>query len=110
FKIMIVWGLSTKEQQGLLGWPSSSTFYKYKSGDVGSLSLDTLTRVSLVLGIFKALRILYKDRGLADRWVNLPNSNSLFRGDPPIAYMAHGEMDNLYKVRRRLDARRGGWN
>jgi hypothetical protein len=110
FKVADVWKLSGKEQQGILGWPPSSTFYKYKAGDVGTLSLDTLTRVSLILGTLKALRILYTDRGLADHWVKLPNSNPLFGGNAPIAYMAHGEMDNLYRVRRLLDARRGGWN
>jgi hypothetical protein len=110
FNVTQVWDLTPKEQQGILGWPPSSTFYKYKAGDVAALSLDTLTRISLVLGIFKDLRILYRQRGLADRWVKLPNSNVLFDGNPPVAYMAHGEMDNLYKVRRLLDARRGGWN
>jgi hypothetical protein len=110
FRVADVWQLSNREQQGILGWPANSTFYKYKSGDVGTLSLDTLTRISLVLGTFKALRILYADRGLADRWVKLPNSNSLFAGNPPADFMARGEMDNLYKVRRLLDARRGGWN
>lgn len=110
FRIGDAWSLSSREQQGILGWPANSTFYKYKSGDVGTLSLDTLTRVSLVLGIFKALRILYPERKLADRWIKLPNSNPLFGGNPPVALMARGEMDNLYKIRRLLDARRGGWN
>ena len=105
-----VWELTTKERRGILGWPPDSTFYKYRSGDVGTLSLDTLTRISLVLGIFKDLRVLYSDRGLSDRWVKLPNSNPIFGGKPPIAFMAHGEMDNLYRVRRLLDARRGTWS
>lgn len=110
FKVADAWRLSSREGQGILGWPANSTFYKYKSGDVGMLSLDTLTRISLVLGMFKALRILYSDRGLADRWIRLPNSNALFGGNPPVDLMSRGEMDNLYKVRRLLDARRGGWN
>jgi hypothetical protein len=110
FKVADAWRLSSREEQGILGWPANSTFYKYKSGAVGTLSLDTLTRISLVLGTFKALRILYTDRGLADRWIKLPNSNALFGGNPPVDLMSRGEMDNLYKVRRLLDARRGGWN
>jgi hypothetical protein len=105
-----VWNLTPKEKQGILGWPPSSTFYKYQAGDVGTLSLDALTRISLVLGIFKDLRILYTDRGLSDRWVKLPNSNPMFGGQLPIAFIARGEMDNLYRVRRLLDARRGSWN
>jgi hypothetical protein len=110
FKVAKTWEASTEEQRGLLGYPPESTFFKYKKGDVPSASFDTLTRVSLVLGIFKALRILYPERSLADRWVRLPNSNRLFGGEPPIAFMTRGGMDALYQVRRLLDARRGGWN
>lgn len=104
------WSLTTQEQRALLGWPPESTFYKYKSGQVGTLPYDMLLRVSLVLGIFKDLRILYPERDLADRWVKLPNSNPLFGGKSALALMADGGMDGLYQVRRLLDSRRGGWN
>jgi hypothetical protein len=104
------WNLDPQEQIALLGSPASSTFYKYKSGDVGTLSVDVLTRISLVLGIFKNLRILFPDVALADRWIKLPNSNPIFGGKTPVQFMAEGEMDSLYRVRRLLDARRGGWN
>jgi len=103
------WRLSVDEQRGLLGWPAASTYYKYKNGQVGTLSYDALTRVSLVLGIYKALHILYPDAALADRWVKLPNANPLFGGKPALALMVDGGIDGLYRVRRLLDARRGGW-
>src|SRR5713101_7718444 len=72
------WNLSIKEQSGLLGWPAPSTYHKYKAGHVGTLSFDTLTRISLAIGIYKDLHILYPENELADRWVRLPNSNPLF--------------------------------
>src|SRR5438067_3950890 len=78
------WSLTTAEQRALLGWPPESTFYKYKAGQVGTLPYDMLLRLSLVLGIFKDLRILYPERDLADRWVRLPNSNPLFGGNPAL--------------------------
>ena len=68
-----------------------------------------LIRISLVLGIFKDLRILYPEQELADRWVHLPNSNPLFGGRPALILMVDG-IDGLYQVRRLLDGRRGGWN
>ena|SRR5205085_10165536 len=104
------WNLTTEEQRALLGWPPESTFYKYKAGQVGTLPYDMLMRISLVLGIYKDLRILYPERNLADRWVKLPNSNPLFGGKPALALMADSGMDGLYQVRRLLDSRRGGWN
>jgi hypothetical protein len=106
FNIAEAWGLSVGEQRGLLGWPPTSTFHKYKSGDYGTLSFDQLTRLSLVLGIYKALHILYPDPALADRWVKLPNANPLFGGAPALALMTNG-IDGLYAVRRLLDGRRG---
>lgn len=104
------WDLSVEEQRGLLGWPAPSTYYKYKAGEVGTLSYDTLTRISLLLGIYKALHILYPDDALAERWVKLPNSNPLFGGKPALALMVDGGIDGLTQTRRLLDARRSGWN
>jgi Protein of unknown function (DUF2384) len=101
------WSLNNDELRALLGWPPESTFYKYKSGQVGTLAYDTLMRISLVLGIYKALHILYAEPDLADRWVKLPNSNPLFGGKPALSLMIEGGMDGLFQVRRLLDSRRG---
>jgi hypothetical protein len=110
FNLAERWQLTNEEQRGLLGWPAESTFYKYKTGNVGTLSYDTLTRLSLLLGIYKDLRILYPETDLADRWVKLPNSNALFGGRPALALMIDDGIDGLYQVRRLLDGRRGGWS
>jgi hypothetical protein len=104
------WKLPIQMQRALLGWPAESTFFNYKAGAVGTLSFDVLMRISLVLGIYKDLHILYPEPGLADRWVMLPNNNALFGGRPAIDFMTEAGMDGLYQVRRLLDARRGGWN
>lgn len=110
FNVAAAWQLTNEEQRAMLGWPPESTFYKYKAGQSGTLPYDTLVRISLILGIFKDLRILYTERDLADRWIQLPNSNPLFGGRPAVALMTEGGIDGLYQVRRLLDARRGGWN
>jgi hypothetical protein len=109
FNLAERWQLSVEERRALLGWPSESTYHNYRNGNVATLSYDVLTRISLLIGMFKALHILYPD--FADRWMRLPNSNPVFGGRPPIEWMtADGGMDGLYRVRRLLDARRGGWN
>ncbi len=110
FNVAAAWQLTNEEQRAMLGWPPESTFYKYKAGQSGTLPYDTLVRISLILGIFKDLRILYTERDLADRWIQLPNGNPLFGGRPAVALMTEGGIDGLYQVRRLLDARRGGWN
>jgi hypothetical protein len=108
--IAAAWQLTVDAQRALLGWPAESTFYKYKSGHVGALPYDTLIRISLVLGIYKALHILYPEPTLADRWMQLPNTNPLFGGRTPLAMIMETGMDGLQQVRRLLDGRRGAWN
>jgi hypothetical protein len=110
FNIAAGWGLSVAEQRALIGWPAASTFHKYKSGEVATLSFDTLTRISLIIGIYKSLQILYPEPLFADRWVRMPNSNPIFAGRPAITVMTDGGIDGLFQVRRLLDGRRGGWN
>ena len=107
FKIAGAWGLSVQEQRALLGWPAASTFHKYKASDHGALPFDMLTRISLVIGIYKSLQILYPEPRFADRWVRMPNSHPLFDGQPPISVITDGGIDALYRVRRLLDGRRG---
>jgi hypothetical protein len=107
FNVAGAWALSVAEQRALLGWPAPSTFHKYKAGQIGTLAYDALTRISLLLGIYKALHILYPDPQLANRWVKLPNSNPLFGGKPALDLMLEGGIDGLLQVRRLLDARRG---
>ena len=107
FRIAAAWQLTVVEQRALLGWPAASTYHKYKAGDHAALSFDTLTRLSLIFGIYKSLQVLYPEERFADGWVRMPNTNVLFNGAPPLTLMIDGAIDGLYKVRRLLDARRG---
>jgi hypothetical protein len=61
FNIASEWGLSVNQQRVLLGGVPSSTYHKWKGGTVGTLSYDQLERISLVLGIYKALELLFAD-------------------------------------------------
>ena len=107
FNIANVWQLSVAEQRALLGWPAASTYHKYKSGDHAALSFDTLTRLSLVLGIYKSLQVLYPEPQFADAWIRMPNTNAIFGGATPLSVMIDAGIDGLYRVRRLLDGRRG---
>jgi hypothetical protein len=72
-----------------------------------TLDVDTLTRISYLIGIFKALNILHSEK-LADAWVQRPNINRIFGGQAPLAYMIKGGLSAMQIVRRLADARRGG--
>lgn len=106
-KIVELWKLRDEDAKQLLGGISNGAFYELKKGARKLLDQDRLTRISLLTGIFKALNILYS-RKLADQWVQLPNSNPIFRGEAPLTYMVKGGLPALLRIRQLLDARRGG--
>jgi hypothetical protein len=91
----------------LLGRPSRATLYNWKAGRVRSLPHDVLCRISQLLGIYKALQILYQDPVLADGWLGRPNA--AFGGQSALERMLAGDVTDLDAVRTHLDAARGGW-
>lgn len=105
--IMTRWGVRDEDARALLGGVSNGQFYEMKKGAKRSLDADTLTRISYLIGIFKALNILYSEK-LADAWVQRPNANPIFAGATALAYMIKGGLPAMQMVRRLLDARRGG--
>ncbi len=107
FAIAERWSLKDADARALLGGISNGTYYAWKRDPrPRALDEDTIRRISYLVGIFKALNILYGEK-LADAWVSLPNSNRIFAGAPPLAYMIAGGLTAFQTVRRLLDARRG---
>ena len=101
------WQLRVAEQRRLLGDPPESTFYKWKREGDGALSRDTLERISYLLGIFKALAILFPQPERADAWLRKPNSAPTFGGKSALERMLSGNVADLFVVRQYLDAQRG---
>ena len=107
FNIMMRWSIRDEDARGLLGGMSNGPFYDMKKNPERVLDADRLTRISYLIGIFKALNILYSEK-LAHKWIQLPNSNPIFSGQTPLAYMMKGGQSAMQTVRRLLDDRRGG--
>lgn len=107
FNITAAWGLSAEEERTLLGGPPRSTFFKWKSERTARLSPDTLERISYVMGIYKALRILLPTDDAANDWVKKPNTARGFNGKSALDRMLAGRVIDLADVRRYLDAERG---
>lgn len=102
------WGVKDNDARQLLGGISSGSFYALKKAPARrALDQDVLTRISLLIGIFKALNILYSQR-LANVWMTLPNTNPMFRGATPLEYILRLGLPGMIEVRQLLDARRGG--
>jgi len=101
------WDLSSKERQAVLGLPASTYYALLKRVERARLSPDTLERISYVLGIYKALRILLPRREAHLAWLRHPNADPGFAGAAPLGVMTAGKVANLYRVRRYLDGERG---
>ena len=107
FNIMERWQIRDEDARSLLGGVSNGPFYRMKKDPDRVLDADMLLRISYLVGIFKALHILHSEP-LADEWVRRPNTNRVFGGQTPLAYMLKGGVPAMQTVRRLLDARRGG--
>lgn len=107
FEIADRWGIRDEDARGLLGGVTNGPYYQWRKDQARTLDTDRLTRISYLIGIFKALNILHGE-ALADEWVRLPNANPVFGGRAPLAYMLAGGIPAMQTVRRLLDARRGG--
>jgi hypothetical protein len=107
FRLVDRWKIRDEDARELLGGLSSSAYYDWKKNPDRVLDVDRITRISYLTGIYKGLHILYGDK-LADEWVKLPNTNAMFGGRTPLAYMMGGGLLAMQSVRKLLDARRGG--
>ncbi len=108
FAIMDTWCIPVEKAGDLLGGMARSSVYKLKLKTAAStLRQDELTRISYIIGIYKALHILLPDE-LADQWISQANDNILFGGQTPLEYMVKAGIPGLHQVRSLLDAARGG--
>jgi hypothetical protein len=103
FNIFALWHLSGHEQMTLLGLSNEKTFYNWKNQpEKAKLTRDFLERASYILGIYRALQILFPDEECGDQWLQTPNGNPLFGGSAPMEKMLGGFVVDLATVRRFL--------
>jgi len=102
------WNLTPNDAAVLLGLStqSRSTIARYRRGEPLADSADLLARAGHLLGIHKALRILFPhDRDLAYAWVTTPNRR--FGDVAPLEVMRRHGYEGILAVRRYLDFERG---
>lgn len=108
FNIARDWQLRDVEAARLLGAPES-TYRRWKKNPDTTLDIGQTERLSLLLGIYKALQVLLPRADTADGWIRRENENPLFGGRTPLNRMLAGLTEDIAVVRRHLDAERGGW-
>ncbi|UUP19882.1 MbcA/ParS/Xre antitoxin family protein [Nitratireductor thuwali] len=100
------WNLTDEQAAILLDMPVR-TYARWKAGAIGRIDRDRRARLSNLMGIHKALRIIFREPQRAYSWISRPNE--AFGGNSALDIMLGGELTDLMRVRRYLDAERGAW-
>jgi hypothetical protein len=101
-----LWDMTDDQAAILLDVPVRS-YRRWKSGDVGRLDRDKKARLSNLMGIHKALRLIFSEPQRGYDWIRM--ANAAFGNRPALDIMLGGELTDLMRVRRYLDAERGVW-
>jgi hypothetical protein len=101
------WGVNDAGAAVMLGGISPKTYRRWRDGEYGRVNRDLADRMSYILGIHKALRIIFAEPTQGYRWMNQPNA--AFAGQTPLQLLLRGGMEDLRRLRRYLDSVRGGW-
>lgn len=100
------WELSDAQAAVLLDTPPR-TYARWKVAGPTRFGRDLKARLSNLMGIHKALRIMFREPQRGYGWIK--RSNTAFGGHTPLEVMLGGELTDLMRVRRYLDAERGAW-
>ena len=73
----------------------------------GRIGRDGKARLSNLMGIHKALRTIFRDPARGYAWIKAPNE--IFDSQSALDVMLGGELTDLMRVLRYLDAERGVW-
>ncbi len=100
------WSLTDEQAATLLDMPLRS-YRRWKGEGAGRISRDGRARLSNLMGIHKALRIIFAEPPRGYAWIKA--ANDVFDGASALDVMLGGELTDIMRVRRYLDAERGGW-
>jgi hypothetical protein len=101
-----LWGVTDDQAAIILDLPPR-TFARWKAGNIGRIGRDGKARLSNLMGIHKALRIIFREAPRDYAWIKVPNG--AFGGRSALDILLGGELTDLMRVRCYLDAERGGW-
>ena len=101
-----LWGVTDDQAATILDL-NKRTYARWKAGDLGRIGRDGKARLSNLIGIHKALRIVFRDPARGYDWIKAPNE--AFDRSSALNVMLGGELTDLMRVRRYLDAERGAW-
>ncbi|PID39022.1 MAG: DUF2384 domain-containing protein [Proteobacteria bacterium] len=106
-RVAEAWRLSNAEAAMLFDVPAATWGRMKRSTYRGVLDQDKVTRASLLIGLFKGLRLLFNGP-LTFGWPKRTNTGPGFYGKTPVQIMCEGGIPAMMKMRQHIDALRGG--
>lgn len=107
------WQCTAAQKEALFGMKKSALYKKISDAAHKkpiNLDRDQFDRVSYILNIHQALKLIFSNDENVYGFVNMPNHNPYFNGKTPLEIMACGSLAALYEVYNRIDAlRNAGW-
>ncbi len=105
--ILDKWNATSEQVQAILRI-SRATYFKAKKAGLGAINLDSdqLDRISVILNIHAALRIIFDNPDNVYGFMKMVNNNVFFNGRSPLESMSNGSFLALYETFRRIDALR----
>lgn len=100
------WNVTDEQAATLLDLPVR-TYRRWKVEGAARISRDGRARLSNLMGIHKALRIIFQEPQRGYDWITA--NNAAFEGQSALQIMLGGEITDIMRVRRYLDVERGGW-
>jgi hypothetical protein len=100
------WEITDEDAAVLLDLPVR-TYRRWKAGELGRIDRDGKARLSNIMGIHKALRVIFRESQRGYAWIKA--ANTAFANRSALEVMLGGELTDLMRVRRYLDAERGAW-
>lgn len=101
--ILLSWGCTEQQSQNILGL-SEPNLDRFKSNpNSAKLTDDQLIRVSHLLGIHQALRVLFSNPANIKAFMGMVNHDAYFDGRKPIEIIASGRVEDLHEVAKRID-------
>ena len=101
-----LWEVSDEQAAILLDLPLR-TYRRWKAAGPSRIGRDAAARLSNLMGIHKALRLIFREPQRGYAWIKA--SNAALGGRSALDIMLGGELTDLMRVRRYLDAERGAW-
>src|SRR3546814_10955773 len=95
------WGVTDEQAAKLLDL-GLRTYGRWKAGDVGRIGRDGKARLSNLMGIHKALRIIFSEPARGSQWIGAPNDALGVRS--ALDVMQGGDLPNLMPCRSYHDS------